>query len=196
MVNRRIHPKTKDRFKRAIRDVISGLGRQVCVYKPSLKSECPNCFFDKMTGTSTGKCKWTPLEARQKQLEYEASTGRFELRYKFFKVGRCPVCKNNGFLEAIRKVWVQCTVNWDTDSDSFVQSSAGLSGNTYVELKSDPKYLELFNNCTKINIDGLDCFVSSPPILRGLGNQSVLVVKAYTNQKSGVSDKEILKDYK
>ena len=66
----RIKNKTKDKFRRRIRDVvIGGLGRPVLVYKQPIKSQCPNCFYDKLTNKSTGVCKWTLTEALQKQQE-------------------------------------------------------------------------------------------------------------------------------
>ena len=59
----RIGPKTKRKFRKAIRDVIKGLSRKVLVYKQPIKNECTNCFYDKMTASSTGKCKWTTVTA-------------------------------------------------------------------------------------------------------------------------------------
>ena len=55
----RISPKTRDRFRKSIRDVIKGLSRKVEVFKQPIKMECSNCYYVKMTSKSTGKCKWT-----------------------------------------------------------------------------------------------------------------------------------------
>ncbi len=198
MPRTRIHTKSKDRFKRSMRDIIRDLGRQVKVTYLIKKNECPNCYYDKATDSSTGKCKWrTPLEARTKQQEYEVSTGKVDLRYKFFKVGRCPICKNLGYLALYKKRWVKCLVNWDTDIDSnqAIYTQAGKSSASYVDLKTDPRHFELFLHCSGIEIDGVNCRMSSPPAMRGLGNQTLLLVRAISDVKLTKRSTEKLKDY-
>jgi len=195
MVHSRISSKTKNRFRNSMRDVVLGLGRDVVVYRQPLKSECPNCFYDKFTNSSTGKCKWTALEATTRQAEYSEAGGT-DLRYKYFKVGRCPVCKSKGFLETDRKVYIPCLVTWNPqDRNKMVYTPAGSEGSTIVGLKTDPKYFDLFKNSTKLLIDNVSCKMSTPPILRGLGNQTVLVVKAFTTEKPAIDSNEIIKDY-
>lgn len=197
MVHGRISPKTKDRFRKSIRDVINGLSKKVLVYKQPIKFECDNCYYDKLTARSTGKCKWTLEEAEEKQREYE-STNPGVLRYKWFRVGRCPVCKGEGFLRVERKVWTNCLVIWNYGNkfnNDMTYTPAGTEGSTLVQLKTDPKHLDLFKNCTKIIIEGVECSMSKPPILRGLGNQSVLIITAFTTEKPKVDSGEIIKEY-
>lgn len=196
MSRTRIHNKTKNRFKRAIRDVVSNLGRKVKVYKQIKRSECPNCFYDKATDSSTGRCKWrTPLEAHNKQVDYEADTGNTDLRYKYFKTGRCPICKNVGYLVAYKRYWVECLINWDPDTNDIIHTQAGKGSSTLVLLKTDPKHLNLFIDSISIEIDGISCVLESPPTLRGLGNQTILVVKAIADSKLKKNSREKLKDY-
>jgi hypothetical protein len=197
MVRGRISPKTKERFRKSIRDVIDGLSRKVLVYKQPIKYECDNCYFDKLTAKSTGKCKWTVEEAENKQREYE-STNPSVLRYKWFRVGRCPVCKGDGFLRIERKVWVDCLVTWDYGSrfgNDITYTPAGTEGSTIVQLKTNPRNYELFKNCTKMVIDGVECKLSKPPVLRGLGNQAVLIITAFTTDKPKIDSGEIIKEY-
>lgn len=198
MVRGRIHPKTKDKFRKSIRDVIKGLSRKVAVYQQPIKNECPNCYYDKMTDSSTGKCKWTPVQAQQRQLEWEGS-GNISIRYKYFLKGRCPICKGKGCTETLRRTIVDCLVTWDPDQTSFsndiTYTPAGSEGSTVVSLKTDPKNYDLFKNCSKIIIDGVECKLSRPPILRGLGNQSVLIITAFTTEKPKIDSSEIIKEY-
>ncbi len=195
MVHSRISSKTKNRFRNSMRDVVTGLGRDVVVYRQPLKADCPNCFYDKLTDSSTGKCKWTALEARNKQIEYIASGGE-GLRYKFFRVGRCPVCKSKGFLETERKIYINCLVTWNPqDRNKMIYTPAGSEGSTIVSLKTDPKHFDLFKNASKLLVDNVVCKLSTPPILRGLGNQTVLVIKAFTTEKPSIDSNEIIKDY-
>lgn len=190
MPRNRISPRAKERHRRTIRNVIDGLGRKVTVYKQPIKSECPNCFFDKMTGRSTGKCKWTPAEALAKN---------DTTRYKYFLRGRCPICKGQGYLEVQRRTWVNCLVTWDPMQRGYgnqlTYTPAGTEGSTIVQLKTNPKYYDTFKNCIKILVDGVECKISRPPILRGLGVQAVMVVTAFTTEKPQLDSDEIIKDY-
>ena len=186
----RIRPKTKRKFRKSIRDVIKGLSRKVLVYRQPIKSECPNCYYDKMTASSTGKCKWTPAEAQAKN---------DITKYKYFLRGRCPICKGKGYIETKRKRWVDCLVIWDPNArgtgNQMVYTPAGTEGSTIVQLKAHPKYFDTFKDCDYLVVDGVDCKVSRPPILRGLGNQSVLIITAFTTEKPKVSTDEIVKEY-
>lgn len=185
----KIHFKTKNRFKNSIREVVKGLSRKVLVYKTPIKHECPNCYFDKLTNRSTGKCRWTVEEVE----ENNDST-----KYKWFIKGRCPICNGNGYLEVKRKVWVSCLITWEPNmrfDSAITYTPAGVEGAALIQLKTDPKYYDLFKNCASIIIDNLECKLSKPPTLRGLGNQSVLLVIAFTTEKLKMDSSEILKAY-
>ena len=197
MVHNRISLKTKDRFSKAIRDVIKGLSRKVLVYKQPIKLECSNCHYDRLTDRSTGKCKWTLEEAEQLQQDWELQHPG-EIKYKWFRVGRCPVCKGLGYLEIKRKVWIDCMVTWNPESRSgndMTYTPAGTEGSTLLQLKSDPKNYSAFKNCVSIVADGVECKMSKPPILRGLGSQAILIVFAFTTDKPKIDSGEIIKDY-
>lgn len=186
----------KDQYQRLMREVVSDLGRKVLIYKQPAKADCPNCFYEKMTDSSTGKCRWTLLEARDKQSAWLAA-GNDTIMYKYFIKGRCPVCLGKGVLEVDRKVWVNALINWDPsgNDNSMITTPAGTEGSTIVLLKTDPKYFETFKNCKKLIVDGVECKISRPPILRGLGNQTLLIVTAFTTEKPAIDSTEIIKDY-
>jgi len=213
MVRGRIHPKTRDRFRKSIRDVIKGLSRKVQVYKQPIKHECPNCYFDKMTGTSTGKCKWSPVEGTDNYIEdaktawlashstpaaATACTPAGAPPYKYFRVGRCPICRGQGYLEVKRRAWADCLVIWDPEnrySNEITYTAAGTEGSTLVQLKTDPKHYDLFKNCSAIIVDGVPCKLSKPPVLRGLGSQAVLIISAFTTDKPKLDSGEVIKEY-
>ena len=197
----RIHPKTRDRFRKSIRSVIKGLSRKVLVYKQPIKTECPNCFYDKMTGRSTGKCRYEDaVEAQAAQTAWEAQSPANVgvIRHKWFLHGRCPVCKGEGYLEIKRKRWVDCLVIWNPENrygNEITYTAAGTEGSTIVQLKTDPKHYDTFKNCDRLEVDGVECRLSKPPILRGLGNQSVLIIVAFTTDKPKIDSGEIIKEY-
>ena len=185
----KIHSKTKNRFKNSIRGVIKGLSRKVLVYKSPIKNECMNCYFDKLTGRSTGKCRWTVQEVEEKS---------DPTSYKWFVKGRCPICNGKGYLEVRRKIWVSCLVTWEPNmrfDNTMTYTPAGVEGATLVQLKTEPKYYDLFKNCVSIVIDDMECTLSKPPGLRGLGNKSVLSVIAFTTEKLKMDSNEIIKGY-
>lgn len=195
----RVSKKTKDRYKRQIQSLIKGLSRKVVIYKQSIKNKCDNCYFDKMTQSSTGKCKWTVVEANKKQVEWEEQENTKTIKYKYFRFGRCPVCLGKGSLETQRKRYISCSITWNPGgrwgNTNFISSPAGTEGSLIVQLKTDPKYFDMFKNCSKIVVDGFECQLSQPPILRGLGNESLLIVIAFTTQKSKIDSNEIIKEY-
>ncbi len=198
MKNNRVRLKTKERYQKRIRNLVKGLSRKVEVHRQPVKHECYNCYYDKLTNSSTGKCKWTPLEAAEKQDEWITSGGT-TTRYKYFLRGRCPVCLGRGFIETQRVTWADCLVTWDPSAgisgNSLSFTPAGTEGSTIVQLKTGPKYFDLFKNCAKIIVDGVDCKLSRPPLLRGLGNQALLIITAFTTDKSKIDTTEIIKDY-
>jgi hypothetical protein len=195
----RINKSTKAKYQRRIRDaVIDGLGRSVTVYRQPIKNECPNCFYDKLTDTSTGTCSWTYSETLAKQAEYEAGGG-ISLRYKYFIKGRCPVCSGRGYLEVHRRKVIKAKVTFDPRAQGYgnstVYTAAGTEGSTLVELKTHPKYLDTFKNCISVHVDNIECKLSTPPIIRGLGNQALLVVRVFTTEKPKIDSGERVKDY-
>jgi len=196
MVRGRISPKTRDRFRKSIRDVVKGLSRKVLIYKQPIKQECPNCYYDKMTGKSTGKCKHTVEEAEQLQAAY-GPLHSGQVRYKWFRVGRCPVCRGEGYLEIKRRTYADCLVIWSPGryDNNNVYTPAGTEGSTAVQLKTTPKLYDTFKNCETLVIDGVECKLSKPPILRGLGSQAILIIDAFTTDKPKLDSGEIIKEY-
>ncbi len=204
----RIKPNTKRKHQKAIRDVIKGLSRRVLIYMQPIKNDCPNCFYDKLTNRSTGKCKWTVTEAEDKQAAHALANPTTEtcptgmptnIMYKWFQFGRCPICNGKGFLETKRRTWADCLVTWDPSSrgagNEMIYTPAGTEGSSVIQLKTDPRHYDAFKNCDYLVVDGINCKISRPPILRGLGVHAVLIVTAFTTDKPKIDSGEIVKDY-
>jgi hypothetical protein len=192
-----ISDKAKRSYKNAMCDIIDGLGKVVSIYTLSNKSECPNCYYDSVNNRSLGKCKWTPAEALQKQTEWE-SQGNTSLMYRYFINTVCPICDGAGFLKVIKRKNIKGIVNWAGSGDRFnsmFQTPAGKESSTGVLIKTDVKYYDIIKKCTKIRVDGIDCFLSEPPYKKGLGNESVLMVVAYTSEKLDIGESDIGKGY-
>lgn len=192
-----ISDKAKSKYKKSIQKVIEDLGKIISVYTSSRKSECPNCYFDSANDKSSGKCKWSSVEAANKQAEWEAE-GNSSLRYKYFTSGRCPVCEGDGYLQVIRRRRIKGIVNWGGEGsgrNETVQTPAGKEGATEVVLKTYPMYIDLIKNCDKIKVDGIECELSDPPLVRGPGEDSVLVITAYATKVSKKGKSNVIKKY-
>lgn len=193
-----VSDKAKRGLKNSMSKMVDDIGRNVSVYTTSRKKECTNCYYDNVNDKSSGKCKWTPVEASQKQADWEAE-GNISLRYRYFVKGRCPVCEGLGYLVTLRRKTVKCIVNWGgagmRDTNYMIQTPAGKEGATEVLLKSDPKYYDLFKNCSKIKVDNISCELSNPPLIRGPGNDVILVIIAYTSEVMKKGKSNIVKGY-
>jgi len=157
--------KTKKRFKKTIQGVVKGLGRKITVYLTDRLSECPNCYYDKLNDRSSGIAKVAPSSPT------------------YFTVGRCPVCRGRGVITTSRKKCINANIIWNPPREilnSLNFNEAGYVGATKVQIKTDPCYLELIRDCKKIIVDGVSCKVASPPLRRGLGNESLLVTILFT----------------
>jgi len=173
----KIGRKTKERFKKSINNLVSGLSREVVVYSKDLRSECPNCYYDKVNDISSGVAKSSPED------DY------------YFVTGRCPVCYGKGVITTSRKRTIKGLVIWNPQGDrlnALAFTEAGTGGATRVEIKMEIGYLDLIKNCKHVVIDGIICKLANPPIIRGLGNKSLLICEFFTDAKSKVGSGEYL----
>jgi hypothetical protein len=114
--------------------------------------------------------------------------------YLFSKKLECPNC----YFDKYTKRYILCLVTWDPQNrygNTINYTPAGSEGSTLVRLKTDPKYFDTFKNCNRLVIDDIECKIARPPLLRGLGNQSVLIIMAFTTEKPKVDTDEIIKAY-
>lgn len=165
--------KTKRKFKKTIRGVVKGLSRKITVYLTDRESECPNCYYDKLNDRSSGVAKVAPSSPT------------------YFTVGRCPVCGGRGVIITSRKKCINANITWNPTQESLNALSfneAGSTGVTKVQIKTDPCYLELIRDCKKVILDGVSCKLATPPLLRGLGTESILVAIFFTEDTMKVRE--------
>jgi hypothetical protein len=60
-MKKRVGKNIKQKYKKIINSFINDLSRPVEVLKKPTKHECPNCYYDKLTNTSTNQCKYSLL---------------------------------------------------------------------------------------------------------------------------------------
>jgi len=173
--NRRIGTKAKSKWKQGMARLVDGLGRRVLVYLPDRRSECPNCYYDKVHAKSSGICKVSPSNPN------------------YFTIGRCPVCYGLGVLTTTVRRCIHAMVIWDPQGNAINNltfSPAGMEGATTVELKTDICHLDVIKQAKYVSIDGIRCKLSHPPIVRGVGGKAVLIVSFVTMDKPRISSSE------
>jgi hypothetical protein len=160
MTTGKTHNLAKQRFAKTWDNVRGALGREIVVYLPDIRRECPNCYYDKVHDKSSGIPKVLPDSPN------------------YFTVGRCPVCKGKGVLVSVRKKCIHGMITWNPQGNStnnLTFNEGGFAGETIVEIKTDECYLDLLKEAKYILVDGVKCKLSNPPIIRGLGLKNVLV---------------------
>ena len=172
---RKVGVKAKKRWKQSMSRLVNGLGRRIVVYLQDLRSECPNCYYDKVHDKSSGIPKVSPGSPT------------------YFTVGRCPVCTGRGVITTSRKKCIDGIVLWNPQgnaTNNLTFSEAGREGATSVELKTDICYLDIIKEAKHLLIDGVKCKLSNPPIIRGVGGKSVLIASFFTTDKPRIGSGE------
>ena len=157
--------KAKRRWRDTMTRFINGLGRKIMIYIQDRRVDCPNCYYDSVHDKSSGVCKVSPASPT------------------YFTIGRCPVCNGAGVLISTRKKCVEGLVQWSPDINNLTFTEGGFNSITSVTIKMDPCYLDLIKNAKYISVDGVHCKLSKPPVLRGIGEQSVLIATFVTVDK-------------
>jgi hypothetical protein len=174
--NRKTGVLAKKRWKSTIDRLVSSVGNEVVVYLSDTEYECPNCYFDKINKYSSGVCKTSPGDPN------------------YFIHGRCPVCNGKGVLVVSRKRHINAMILWNPSGggqNSLTFTEAGYEGATIVEIKTDPCNLDIIKACKYVIIDGVTCKLSGAPLIRGLGEKSVMVVQFFTTNKPKPDNGEV-----
>jgi len=173
----RKHNLVQRRFAKTWEHLGNILNRQIAVYLSCTESECPNCYYDKINRASSGICKNAPGHLN------------------YFAVGRCPVCRGKGVLTSVRRRCIKGIVIWNPSGsamNSLTHTDAGFEGATRVEIKTDPCNLELIRDCQYVVIDGVQCRLSNPPVMRGIGERQILIAQFFTVDKPKSDSGEII----
>jgi len=173
--NRKVGTKANKRWKQSMSRLIDGLGRKILIYLADRRSECPNCYYDKVHDKSSGIAK----------VDQSSPT--------YFTYGRCPVCTGKGVLVTARRKCIEGMVIWNPQGNStnnITFSSAGTEGITSVEVKTDVCNLDNIKASKHVVIDGIRCKLANPPIIRGVGGKSVLIALFVTTDKPNVDSGE------
>lgn len=167
------------KFGNILKSVIKELSKCIEVISIEGDHECPNCFIDSISGKSSGVCK------------------NSEGHPDYFKYGRCPVCDGEGVVTVTNKKYINASVVWrgantsTSDENDLVFNDYGMEGRAIARLKTDVCNLNLFKSCDFVIVDGVECTLYNPPVVRGLGGKHILIVYVHGSDK--IEDQETIK---
>lgn len=162
-------------FTKDQKQLVKDLSRPIVIGMGSLLEEdCPNCFYDIVTKSSTG--------------EYSNFTGSKILfagtAYERTVVGTpftrsiCPVCRNDGKFSVPNEKSILANYHWETpDGDSLPITPVGQEGQHALIIKTDSRYYPDFVNAIYFLVDGVRVEPSSVPIVRVMGNKTTGIVE-------------------
>jgi hypothetical protein len=153
----------------------------VFLYLEPNKTDCPNCYMTISSGASTNVFN----------ASFVAPTtiyGNVITPISFTR-GRCPVCSGKGVIEQENRVGIRSLVRWNpADGDGrLIVTVAGAEGTNVVQLKTSECYYENLRDCKYALVDNIKCELLSPPVMRSLSTQDVIVIAYLSSVNVGSS---------
>lgn len=160
---------TKDQ-KQLVRD----LSRPIVLGTGSLLEEdCPNCFHDFVSGSSTSTfSNFTGTKTLFAGTIHE----RIVTATTFKQV--CPICRGAGKLSIPTEKTILANYHWEVpDGDSMPITPVGQEGQHALIIKSDSNYYSDFVNAKYFIVDGVRVEPSSAPIIRVMSKKTTGIVE-------------------
>ena len=161
-----------DEFRRAQKEHVLDLSRDIVIgFGSTIEEDCPNCTYDSVGGVSGAS--FTNFTGSITVFSGTAYEQTFEARS--FRQ-RCPVCKGQGYFSVPNEKTIKSHVHWYTAAiDSYVNTTAGLSGQNTVRLKTDSAHYEDFLSAKYFIIDGVRVEPVATPVIRSMGTDDGIV---------------------
>lgn len=169
MAGKIVKPSTRKIYKTLIRDVVDDLHKVITAHLPPSKTDCPNCHWDTQARKSSGTFDNT----------FVAPVVIFgqAINPTPFTRGRCPICKDVGYLTSANNKSLKALVKWNKISDGDIEATpAGREGSPYVRIKILRADFDTAVAAESFTVDGIRCVKARAPTIRGLGIQEELVV--------------------
>lgn len=178
-----VTPSIRKIYKDLIKAVVEDLHKPILVFPPPDKEDCPNCFYDSINKTSSGRFVdsfVTPVVVFGETISPIS-----------FTRSRCPVCRGAGHLEQEIKRNVKALVKWNPTTAGDLESlPIGREGAAVVRIKVLRADFTLVDAAEHFLIDGVKCEVLRPATIRGLGTQEELVIVYLQEVEPGKSVKK------
>lgn len=176
-------PNLNKQIKNVYEEAIKEAGQPICLYLTPNKQDCPNCISNP-DGSSLNRY----------DSSFVAPTEIFgeTISPIPFTRGRCRVCRGKGYLEQEVIKRLIAIVRWNPSgagdsSGDLDYTPAGIEGFNNVLVKAHKCYYDNLRDCEKAVIDGVDCSLLVPPVLRGKGTTDVVAIAFFTSIGPGHS---------
>jgi hypothetical protein len=164
-----VTPAIRKIYKDLIKQVVEDLHKPVLVFSPPNKEDCPNCKWDSINKTSSGKF--------QDSFVADVIVFGETISPVNFTRGRCPVCRGLGYLKQDIQRNVKALVKWNPGTADDIETlPVGREGAAVVRIKVLRADFELVTKAVSLVVDGVRCELIKPPTIRGLGTQEELVI--------------------
>jgi hypothetical protein len=164
-----VTPAIRKIYKDLIKQVVEDLHKPILVFSPPLKEDCPNCKWDSVNRTSSGKF--------QDSFVVPVVIFTETISPVNFTRGRCPVCRGVGYLQQAVQRNVKALVKWNPTTAEDIESlPIGREGTALVRIKVLRADFDLINGAEYFQVDGVRCEMIRAPTIRGLGTQEELVI--------------------
>lgn len=174
----------RNEIKSRFTEIRGELGKYITVYSPPNTAACPNCFRDH-TGASNNQYNTSFVVP-------VVIFGRTINPHSFTR-GRCPVCFGKGYMEQDNKTVIKVVYRWNPQglapNGDMEKTSGGVEGFNVAFVRASRCYYELLRDCKKAVIDGVDCTLIRPPVLRSVGDKEVLAEAFFVSTDVGHSVK-------
>ena len=178
MFNQRI----QKQIRRMSDKIYNDTSIDIFVYGDPTDWDCPNCYYDHSTDSSTG--------VHDTSFVSPTIINGVSIEPKPFTRGRCPVCRGAGKIELENKKIMRAYVRWDPPTDGkgdFEELTLGTEGSNIVMVRTASKNYEAIRGCNYVIIDGVRCELFRPPIIRRAGREGLSVVAFFRSSEEGFS---------
>lgn len=202
MVKYRIPQNIPREFKQGIADLITQLGRKVVIHLPDVVTDCPNCFYDSVTKSSTGVYDDSFIRpvyvfpgTTQEEIIYprpfNVDTVNSGIVYDpglahpgILRTTICPICKGKGILTTTPTICIKAIVTWNpkspTSDGQMIEISAGRHNSNIARLKTFPCNYAVCREAKKFSVDGVSCEIFRPAHMKGIGGEHLVELHVQT----------------
>jgi len=161
-------------FTKDQKQLVKDLSRPIVIGMGSLLEEdCPNCFHDFVSGSSTGTFSdFVGTKTLFAGTVYERTVSATPFKQV------CPICRGVGKLTVPTEKSILANYHWEVpDGDSMPITPVGEEGQHAIIIKTDSRYYPDFVNAKYFVVDGVRVEPSSVPIIRVMANKTTGIVE-------------------
>lgn len=204
----------KKEFKKGFEEYIKVMGRTVILVLKPHEVKCPNCFYDPTQKRSSNTYNTSFIRPVNifptttfKRIIYPApfnvvsvSGVQYDpaiLNPRILQGDACPVCIGAGVLTGKNEFCIRAVVDRGIKAEGgpqLLDLSSGFNGLEILSIKTYSDNYALCREAVSVMVDGVETTVAIPPIIRGLGTDSLVELYVSTIKENMSSSTKYDKD--